>query len=88
MVFTLPETQWDSGALLQVSHSKAINLALSHVSDFDRTVSEKLEPEIRRIKAERELVSYRAPSDVDWNATAESQRAVEICVLLVGCLSV
>ena len=82
VVLTIPESQWNDGALLQISHATAINSGANHVCSFDRAVGKQLELDVRRLKAERELISYRAPSEGDWNTLAESERAIEMCRLL------
>lgn len=78
---TLPEHNWDSGKLLHISHAAAINGALEHIRKFSKTVATTAEAEIRRLKAERELISYRAPSSGDDRVT-EKNEFLWLCTLL------
>jgi hypothetical protein len=69
--FSLPEQQWQGGKLISRPHSTVINSVLSYMQQFDSGFGASLKDEINRIKAERELISYRAPSSGDahlsWN---------------------
>ena len=79
--YTLPEHNWDGGNLLHITHAAAINGALEHIRKFDKTVSSTAETEIRRLKAERELISYRAPSSGD-DCVTEKNEFLSLCTLL------
>lgn len=78
---TLPDLKWEKGELIQLSHKKAIQFALEHLQRFDRSVAAIAETEIRELKAERELISYRAPSIGDRMVT-EKNRFLNLCTLL------
>ncbi|MDP3515611.1 MAG: hypothetical protein Q8S94_00455 [Pseudohongiella sp.] len=67
VVYTLPEVPWDNGKLVSISHHKAINLAFDYISHLDRDISEKLKSFCIKVKAFRELISYRSPSSGDEN---------------------
>ncbi len=79
--YTLPEHEWKDGNLIQISHAAAIDGALEHLHRFDGTVADSAEIEIRELKAERELISYRAPSAGDERIT-EKNRYLSLCMLL------
>lgn len=79
--YTLPEYAWDDGNLLHISHASAINSALEHIRKFSKTVAGTVETEIRLLKAERELISYRAPSSGDDRVT-EKNEFLWLCGLL------
>lgn len=81
VVYTLPEHSWDNGHLLTISHASAINGALEYIRKFDKNAAATAETEIRRLKAERELISYRAPSSGDDRVT-EKNEFLSLCTLL------
>jgi len=79
--YTLPEHEWRDGQLIQISHAAAIDGALEHLRRFDKTVADSAKTEIRELKAERELISYRAPSSGD-DRISEKNRYLSLCMLL------
>lgn len=79
--YTLPEHEWKDGNLIRITHAAAIDGAVQHLRKFDQTVSEAVQTEIRELKAERELISYRAPSTGD-DQVAERNRLLALCTLL------
>jgi len=79
--YTLPEHDWRDGNLIQISHVAAIEGTLEHLRRFDKTVAGSAEKEIRELKAERELISYRAPSSGD-DRVSEKNRYLSLCILL------
>lgn len=79
--YTLPEHDWKDGNLIHISHVAAIEGALEHLRRFDKTVADSAEKEIRELKAERELISYRAPSSGD-DCVSEKNRYLSLCILL------
>jgi len=79
--YTLPEHEWKNGDLIRISHAAAIDGALDHLRRFDKFFADSAETEIRELKAERELVSYRAPSSGD-DCISEKNRYLSLCALL------
>lgn len=79
--YTLPEHEWKDGQLIQIPHGKAIDGALEHLRRFDKAVADSAEKEIRELKAERELISYRAPSSGD-DQVSEKNQFLSLCMLL------
>lgn len=79
--YTLPEHEWNNGRLIEISHEKAIKGALDHLRKFDSKVADTIEAQIRELKAERELISYRAPSVGDTQI-AEKNEFLSLCTLL------
>lgn len=67
IVYTLPEIEWNGGKIVKISHKKAINLAFDYIAKFDQKLSEKFKQDTIKAKADRELISYRAPSSGDSN---------------------
>jgi hypothetical protein len=78
---TLPDLDWDDGNLLRISHSSAIKGSFAHIGKFSKTVAESAETTIRRLKAERELISYRAPSSGD-DKVSENNDFLWLCTML------
>lgn len=79
--YTLPEHHWNNGGLIQIPHDKAFSGALDHIRKFDTTVTHHIGDQIRQLKAERELISYRAPSVGDGQI-AEKKEFLSLCTLL------
>ncbi len=79
--YTLPDHEWKEGQLIQIPHGKAIDGALEHLRRFDKAVADSAEKEIRELKAERELISYRAPTSGD-DQVSEKNQFLSLCMLL------
>jgi hypothetical protein len=79
--YTLPEHEWKNGQLIHISHSAAIKGALNHLRGFDKAVADAAERDIRELKAEREFISYRAPSSGDDQVSGKN-RFLFLCTLL------
>ena len=67
LVSTLPTQQWKSGELMNISHSKAINVAFDWLSKFDKDTAIRLRKVVIQLKAQRELIAYKAPASGDRN---------------------
>jgi hypothetical protein len=67
VVFTLPDIDWNDGELLQISHAKAINLTCDWIAKFSKTKSDEIKNGCLQLKAQRELISYKAPASGDKN---------------------
>lgn len=79
--YTLPENDWKNGDLIRMPHESAIRGAVQNLRAFNPSVAEEAEKIIRRLKAERELISYRAPTIGDDQIT-EKNSLLWICTLL------
>ncbi|WP_341679371.1 hypothetical protein [Niveibacterium sp. SC-1] len=79
--YTLPEHEWKGGQLIQIAHGKAIYGGLEHLRRFDKTIADSSETKVRELKAERELISYRAPSLGD-DHVLEKNYFLSLCTLL------
>jgi hypothetical protein len=79
--FSLPEPVWNNGNLFLIGHEKAISITLSYLMEIDKNVGDSAEREIRELKAERELISYRAPSSGD-DQIRVTTRFLPLCTLL------
>ena len=67
LVYTLPSESWQNGKLIEISHSKAINLAFDWLAKFNITKASELKETALQLKAQRELIAYRAPASGDRN---------------------
>jgi len=65
IAFTSPNSEWNSGEILLMTHSKTINVACSEIANFNSELSERVKKAVHHLKAFRELISYRAPSSGD-----------------------
>ncbi len=81
VVYTLPELDWNGGELIKISHSKALNLAMDCLAKFSIEKSQELKKICKLLKAQRELISYRAPASGDSNLS-DSYDINEICTIL------
>lgn len=79
--FTLPEVDWDNGKVISLSHAAATRVALAFIAKFDGDVANSFKLQIRELKAERELLSYRAPSSGD-DQVAEKNGFLAMCAML------
>lgn len=77
----IPEVEWKEGGLFQISHTRVINLAVDHILQFNIEFGKQLKQRLLMLKAQRELISYRAPSMGDHYA-ASSEDIVVLCRLL------
>lgn len=82
LLFTLPNESWKDGNIFQMTHSKIINLTCDYVAKFDSDLAKKIKKDILLLKAQRELISYRAPTSGD-NKCDKNIDSIGICRLLV-----
>jgi hypothetical protein len=81
IIYTLPELNWEKGELIEISHTKAINIALDWVSKFNKEKAIEIKKTCLYLKAQRELISYRAPASGDSNLS-DNYNIIEICTIL------
>lgn len=81
VVYTLPSQHWDEGKLIEISHTKAINLASDWLALFNKAEAQELKDLCKLFKAQRELISYRAPASGDANLE-NSYDVVKVCTIL------
>jgi len=67
IVFMLPRESWENGKLIEISHAKAINLVCDWIAKLDKTKSQEIKDFCHQLKAQRELISYKAPASGDTN---------------------
>ena len=67
VVFTLPTQKWSDGSLMEVPHSKAINVSFDWLAKINRNRSSSLKKITLQLRAQRELISYRVPASGDEN---------------------
>jgi hypothetical protein len=81
LVYTLPSELWQSGKLIEISHTKAINLAFDWLAKFNKTKADELKETTLQLKAQRELIAYRAPASGDKNL-GKNYNLEELLILL------
>lgn len=62
VVYTLPGEEWSNGDLISISHTRAINLAFDWLAKLDKETAIRLKQLVLQLKAQREVISYRAPA--------------------------
>ncbi len=65
LVYTIPSESWSDGELMSISHSKAINVAFDWIAKLDVVTANRLKRLAQQLKAQREVVSYKAPASGD-----------------------
>ena len=81
VVCTLPENEWDNGKLITIGHSKAIQQAFEWLDRFNSVKSKSLCEVTKKLKAQRELISYRIPMSADKNLEDE-HNIIELLTIL------
>lgn len=71
LVYTIPTEQWNAGGLMAISHSRAINVAFDWVAKFDKDLAAGMKMTALQLKAQRELIAYKAPASGDRNIGAD-----------------
>lgn len=79
--YTHPDHDWKNGQLIQISHAKAIDGVINQLHRFDQSYADSAGRLVRELKAERELISYRAPSSGDQLFAGQNQ-FLSLCTLL------
>ncbi|HHY0422803.1 TPA: hypothetical protein ACVU4V_004523 [Vibrio parahaemolyticus] len=67
VVFMLPDKDWEDGKLIEISHAKAISLTCDWIAKFDQEKAKEVKSFCNQLKAQRELISYKAPASGDAN---------------------
>lgn len=78
VVMFVPEKNWEEGQLVTLDDASAINLGTDAINAFDKSVAESFAKNIRKAKATRELISYRAPSS-GYDDVLETEDVVSQC---------
>jgi len=82
IILTLPTVDWNEGKITELSHQKIINLTYDYIKKFNLELAEKFKNKIHLLKAHRELITYRAPTDGDYNIDNDID-IIELCTLIV-----
>lgn len=61
-IMTLPNESWNDGAILGHTHDKTINIVTDSLRTINKGVAEEFNEKICKLKAIRELFSYKFPS--------------------------
>ena len=70
VIFMIPNQEWNSGELMAISHTRSINLVSDWLSKFDKEEAAKLKEFMLLLKAQRELIAYKAPASAEQNLRA------------------
>ena len=70
LVYTIPTEEWNSGELMAISHTRAINVAFDWLAKFDKGLAAEMKKTALQLKAQRELIAYKAPASGDRNLGA------------------
>lgn len=70
LVYTIPTEDWNSGELMAISHTRAINVAFDWVAKFNKSLATEMKKTALQLKAQRELIAYKAPASGDKNLGA------------------
>lgn len=81
LVYMIPTQEWNSGELITIPHVRAVNIAFDWVGKFDKVVAANLKQVTLQLKAQRELISYKAPASGDRNLGA-NYNLVELLTIL------
>ena len=67
LVYTIPTEDWNSGELMAISHTRAINVTFDLVAKFDKSMAAEMKKTALQLKVQRELIAYKAPASGDKN---------------------
>lgn len=67
LVYTIPTEEWSAGELMTISHARAINVAFDWIAKFDKDLASSMKRTALQLKAQRELIAYKAPASGDGN---------------------
>jgi len=67
LVYTIPTENWNSGELMAISHTRAINVAFDWIAKLDTSLASNMKKTSLQLKAQRELIAYKAPASGDKN---------------------
>lgn len=82
IVYTLPTVPWNDGQIIEISHNRAINIAFDYISKFNKELAASLKNHVLKLKACRELISYRAPTSGDDSFDSDQDFDItDICTL-------
>lgn len=81
VVYTLPSENWNDGDLMSITHSKAINIVFDWLAKFDKEHAARLKNVALQLKAQREVISYKAPASGD-SILGEDYDLVELLIVL------
>lgn len=70
LVCTIPTEDRNSGELMAISHTRAINVAFDWVAKFNKSLAAEMKKTALQLKAQRELIAYKAPASGDKNLGA------------------
>jgi len=84
LVLVLPHQKWEQGKLIEKTHSATINIACEEIGKLDNTwikpddKGSSTRERILKLKAFRELISYRAPTS-GGNLSSFNEDIISLC---------
>jgi hypothetical protein len=81
VVCLIPTEEWKDGDLLSISHTRATNVAFDWIAKFDKARADDLKRTTLQLKAQRELIAYKAPASGDRNMGSDYD-LVELLTIL------
>ena len=82
VLFTSPEIDWNDGEIILATHSKIRKSACSRIQSYNKEKAEELKGYALKLKAWRELISYRSPTKGD-PFKLDLDEHLTICTVLV-----
>lgn len=70
LVYMIPTEEWNAGELMAIPHTRAINVAFDWIAKFDKDLAAEMKQTALQLKAQRELIAYKAPASGDRNLGA------------------
>lgn len=67
LVYTIPTEEWNASELMKISHTRAINVAFDWIAKIDKNLASEMKKTTLQLKAQRELIAYKAPASGDRN---------------------
>lgn len=81
VVLTLPTEDWDKEDVLSISHKSARIKTREWLARYDRDLANRFDIMFKKLKSNRELLSYKAPASGDGNIRIQDE-VIYFCTLL------
>lgn len=81
LVYTMPSEKMNNGRFTGMSHNKVIKNAVEYIENYDKKIANDIKEMAYTLKAQRELISYRAPSSGEINMTMYDN-FIDKCILI------
>ncbi|PNO71275.1 hypothetical protein [Serratia marcescens] len=81
VVLTLPTEDWEEGDILSISHKNARVKTRDWLKRYDKDIADRFDDMFKKLKSNRELLSYKAPASGDENIQIQDE-VIYFCTLL------